>query len=99
MDVGVRAFMPASRSGEITEEGMQSLVGQEIRALIRQCDEADRNIVLDRRALLEAERSKKREEIFATLNVGDRVKGVIRSLRKFGAFVDLGRDRRSTARQ
>lgn len=90
VDVGVRGFMPASRSGELTEAGMQALVGQEIQALIRQCDQADRNVVLDRRALLEADRAKKRDEILATLNVGDRVQGVVRTLRRFGAFVDLG---------
>lgn len=90
VDVGVRGFMPASRSGELTEAGMQALVGQEIQALIRQCDQADRNIVLDRRALLEADRAKKRGEVLARLNVGDRIQGVVRTLRRFGAFVDLG---------
>lgn len=90
VDVGVRGFMPASRSGELTEAGMHGLVGQEIQALIRQCDQADRNIVLDRRALLEADRAKKRGEVLAALNVGDRIHGVVRTLRRFGAFVDLG---------
>ena len=90
VDVGVRGFMPASRSGELTEAGMQALVGQEIQALIRQCDQADRNIVLDRRALLEADRAKKRGEVLERLNVGDRIQGVVRTLRRFGAFVDLG---------
>lgn len=90
VDVGVRGFMPASRSGELTEAGMHALVGQEIQALIRQCDQADRNVVLDRRALLEADRNKKREEVLQSLNVGDRMPGVVRTLKRFGAFVDLG---------
>ena len=88
--VGVGAFMPASRSGERTEEGLQNLVGQQIQARILQFDESDKNVVIDRRAILEEERSKKREEVLATLNRGDRVHGVVRTLRRFGAFVDLG---------
>ena len=90
VDVGVRAFMPASRSGVKTEEGMAALVGQQIRARILQFDEADRNVVLDRRAILDQERAEKREETLAQLNVGDRVRGTVRTLLKFGAFVDLG---------
>lgn len=90
VDVGVRAFMPASRSGERTEEGLQALVGQEVKARIVQFDEADRNVVLDRRSVLEEERAKLREEALAKFNVGDRVNGIVRTLRKFGAFVDLG---------
>ncbi len=90
VDVGVRAFMPASRSGERTEEGLQSLVGQEVRARIVQFDEADRNVVLDRRVVLEEERTERRQEALAKFNVGDRVNGIVRTLRRFGAFVDLG---------
>ena len=90
VDVGVRAFMPASRSGERTEEGLKSLVGQQVRARIVQLDEADRNVVLDRRAVLDEERAQKRRDVLENLNRGDRVRGVVRSLRKFGAFVDLG---------
>ena len=90
VDVGVRAFMPASRSGERSEEGLQALVGQEIRARIVQFDEADRNVVLDRRAVLNEERHRSREEALANLNVGETVPGTVRSLREFGAFVDIG---------
>lgn len=90
VDVGVRAFMPASRSGERSDEGLQALVGQEIRARIVQFDEADRNVVLDRRAVLNEERHRSREEAIANLNVGETVSGTVRSLREFGAFVDIG---------
>lgn len=90
VDVGVRAFMPASRSGERSEEGLQALVGQEIRARIVQFDEADRNVVLDRRAVLNEERHRSREEALANLSVGETVPGTVRTLREFGAFVDIG---------
>lgn len=90
VDVGVRAFMPASRSGERSDEGLQALVGQEVRARIVQFDEADRNVVLDRRAVLNEERHRSREEAIANLSVGETVPGTVRSLREFGAFVDIG---------
>ncbi|MYB53823.1 MAG: S1 RNA-binding domain-containing protein, partial [Acidobacteriia bacterium] len=90
VDVGVRAFMPASRSGERSDEGLQALVGQEIRARIVQFDEADRNVVLDRRAVLNEERHRSREEAIANLSIGETVPGTVRSLREFGAFVDIG---------
>ncbi len=89
VDVGVRAFLPASRSGERSEEGLQSLVGKQIRARIVQLQESDRNVVLDRRAVLEEERAKRRQEALTKLKPGDRVQGMVRTLRKFGAFVDL----------
>ncbi len=90
VDVGVRAFLPGSRSGERTDEGLQALVGKEIRARIVQLDEDDRNVVLDRRVVLEEERANRRLETLAGLKPGDVVPGVVRNMRKFGAFVDLG---------
>ena len=90
VDVGARAFLPASRSGERDQEALEALVGQEIHAKIVQLDVADRNVVLDRRALLEEERQKQRQQAVAGLSEGAIVKGVVRNIRDFGAFVDLG---------
>lgn len=90
VDVGVRAFLPASRSGERTDEGMRALVGERIRARILELSEVDRNVVLDRRVVVEEERAKERATALARFKVGDEVQGTVRSLRKFGAFVDLG---------
>ncbi len=86
VDVGVRAFMPASRSGEYNDEDMRKLVGEQIRARILKFDEADNNVLLDRRAVLDEERRDRLE----SLKVGDRVKGKVRSIKAFGIFVDLG---------
>ncbi len=90
VDVGARAFLPASRSGERDQASLEALVGQEIQAKIVQLDVADRNVVLDRRALLEDERRKARQQAVAGLSEGAVVRGVVRSVRDFGAFVDLG---------
>ncbi len=90
VDVGARAFLPASRSGEREQAGLEALVGHEIRCRISQLDVEDRNVVVDRRSVIEAERAAKREELVSGLAVGAQVKGVVRNIRNFGAFVDLG---------
>ena len=90
VDVGVRAFLPASRSGERDQEALEALVGREIRAKIVQLDTADRNVVLDRRAIIEEDRQKQRQMAVAGLAEGAVLKGTVRSIRDFGAFVDLG---------
>jgi small subunit ribosomal protein S1 len=90
VEVGVRAFLPGSRSGERTDEGLQALVGKEIQARIVQLDEEDRNVVLDRRVILDEERASQRIKTLAGMGPGDTVHGIVRNLRKFGAFVDLG---------
>src|SRR6185369_2088530 len=55
VDVGVRAFMPASRSGTKDAAEMEKLVGEEIRCRITKLDVADEDVVVDRRAVLEEE--------------------------------------------
>ncbi len=90
VDVGARAFLPASRSGEREQAGLEALLGQEIRCRISQLDVDDRNVIVDRRSVIEAERAAQREELIGGLSVGDKLTCVVRNIRKFGAFVDLG---------
>lgn len=87
---GARGFLPASRSGERDQESLEALVGQEIRFRIAQLDIDDRNVVLDRRSVVDDERRQQRRQVVEDLNVGDVVKGVVRNIRDFGAFVDIG---------
>jgi small subunit ribosomal protein S1 len=90
VDVGMRAFMPASRSGARDIPEMQTLVGQEIACRIIKLDTQKEDIVVDRRAVLEEERSKAKEEKVAGLRVGMVVNGTVRSLLDYGAFIDIG---------
>ncbi len=90
VDVGVRAFLPASRSGVRDSADFEKLVGQEIRCRIAQLDVEDENIILDRRVLLEEEQDQKRRERVASLEPGMTITSTVRDLREFGAFVDLG---------
>jgi small subunit ribosomal protein S1 len=90
VDVGVRAFMPASRSGTRAAADLEKLVGEEIRCRIIKLDVADEDVVVDRRAVLEEEERAGKEHRVSQLKEGDRVSGTVRSLTDYGAFVDIG---------
>src|ERR1700757_3238127 len=90
VDLGVRAFMPASRSGVRDAAEMEKLVGQEIRCRIIKLDVADEDVVVDRRAVAEEEERAARERMYGQIKEGDILTGTVRSLMEYGAFVDLG---------
>jgi small subunit ribosomal protein S1 len=90
VDVGMRAFMPASRSGARDVPEMQTLVGQEIACRIIKLDTEKEDIVVDRRVVLEEERAKAKEEKLSGLHVGMVLNGTVRSLLDYGAFIDIG---------
>ena len=81
--------MPASRSGTRDAFELQKLVGQDIEVRILSIDVEKEDIVVDRRVVLEEESAKKKEERFLALKEGDVVKGRVRSVTDFGAFLDL----------
>jgi small subunit ribosomal protein S1 len=90
VDVGTRAFLPASRSGVRDPAEMEKLVGQEIRCRIIKLDVDDEDVVVDRRAVVEEEANQVRQNTLATLEEGAVVRGTVRSLAGYGAFVDIG---------
>ncbi len=90
VDVGVRAFMPASRSGAREAGEMEKLVGQEIMCRIIKLDVADEDVVVDRRVVAEEEERATKDRRYAEVKEGDIVHGTVRSLTDYGAFVDLG---------
>jgi small subunit ribosomal protein S1 len=90
VDVGVRAFMPASRSGVRDAAEMEKLVGQEINCRITKLDVTDEDVVVDRRAILEEQALGVRQDRYSALKEGDVVDGEVRSLASYGAFVDIG---------
>ena len=90
VDVGVRAFLPASRSGTRDAAELEKLVGQEITCRIAQLDVADENVIVDRRAVLEEEALAAGASKLGALADGDVVRGTVSRLASFGAFVDLG---------
>ncbi len=90
VDVGVRAFLPASRSGTRDAAEMEKLVGQEIRCRITKLDVTDEDVVVDRRVVAEEDERAGRQQRLSELQEGDKVNGVVRSLMDYGAFVDIG---------
>jgi len=90
VDIGVRAFMPGSRSGTHDASEMEKLVEQEIRCRIIKLDVEEEDVVVDRRAIAEDEERAGKERRFSELKEGDTVQGEVRSLTDYGAFVDIG---------
>jgi small subunit ribosomal protein S1 len=90
VDVGVRAFMPASRSGERDAAEMEKLVGQEIRCRIMELDVTEEDVVVDRRAVLEEEERATKDRRYSEVKEGETAQGVVRSLTDYGAFIDIG---------
>jgi small subunit ribosomal protein S1 len=90
VDIGVRAFMPASRSGARDAAEMEKLVDQEIVCRISKLDIGDEDVVVDRRAVMEEEARFTRERRYAEMAEGDVVMGTVRSLAEYGAFIDIG---------
>ncbi len=90
VDIGVPVFLPASqvdirRPGDIGE-----YIGKDVRAEILKIDEERRNIVISRRKLVEHEREAAKKRLLDSVNEGDIVKGVVKNIADFGAFIDLG---------
>ncbi|MGH9503990.1 MAG: 30S ribosomal protein S1 [Terriglobales bacterium] len=90
VDVGVRAFMPASRSGVRDAADMENLIGQEIRCRIIKVDATEEDVVVDRRALAEEEERTVKDRRYSEIREGEIVRGTVRSLTDYGAFIDLG---------
>ena len=90
VDIGTRAFMPASRSGTRDAGELARLVGQQLRVRITKLDVADEDVVVDRRVLAEEEQLAERQRRYTEVAEGDVLPGTIRSIATYGAFVDLG---------
>ncbi|HET6216064.1 MAG TPA: S1 RNA-binding domain-containing protein [Acidobacteriaceae bacterium] len=90
VDVGVRAFMPASRSGARDAAELEKLVGQQIRCRIIKLEVTEEDVVVDRRVLAEEEDRSTKERRYGELKEGETVHGEVRSLTGYGAFVNIG---------
>jgi small subunit ribosomal protein S1 len=82
--------MPISQVTEYRVEDLSEFVGQKMICLVNEANARRGNLVISRRSILERERQSKREEQLQQMEAGDILEGVVRSVRDFGAFVDLG---------
>jgi small subunit ribosomal protein S1 len=90
VDIGVRAFLPGSQVDLRPVRDLDKLIGKAFPMKIIKLNQKRGNIVLSRRELLEEERKHLKEDTLATLAEGKRVKGKIKNITEYGAFVDLG---------
>ena len=90
VDIGVKAFLPGSQVDLRPVRNLEGLLGTRANFKIIKFNKRRGNIVLSRRALLETERRKLREQTLETLDAGQIVDGVTKNLTDYGAFIDLG---------
>ena len=86
----LRGFLPASQVELRPIQNLEQYVGQTLEMKVISLSKRRHNIVLSRRAWLEAELVQKRSEVLSTLEVGQLITGVVKNITAFGAFVDLG---------
>ena len=87
---GLRGFMPASLVSTWRVENLEEMVGQNIEVLVTELVPGARRMLLSRRAVLEKQAADARTTMLETLEVGTLFEGIVRSVRDFGAFVDIG---------
>ncbi len=87
---GIRGFMPISQIDLYRVEDAAQFVNQRLLCLVTEANQEERNLVVSRRALLEKQREELREKTWSELAEGQVRQGIVRSVRDFGAFVDLG---------
>src|SRR5690554_947804 len=86
----IRAFLPGSLVDTRPVRDTAHLEGKELEFKVIKLDAKRNNVVVSRRAILEAANSQEREELLANLQEGQSVKGIVKNLTDYGAFVDLG---------
>ncbi len=87
---GIRGFLPISQIDLSRVDDAASYVNQKFKAIVTEANQREKNLVISRRELLEQERAEQREKTWATLEEGQIRDGVVRSIKDFGAFVDIG---------
>src|SRR5512144_122732 len=90
VDIGVRAFLPGSQIDVRPVRNLDALRGQELRMRVIKVNKKRGNIVLSRKALLEEENAEKKKQTLDTLAEGKVLRGVVKNITDYGAFIDLG---------
>jgi len=90
VDIGVRAFLPGSQIDVRPVRNLDALRGQELRMRVIKVNKKRGNIVLSRKALLEEENAEKKKTTLETLAEGKTLRGTVKNITDYGAFIDLG---------
>jgi len=89
VNIGVEAFLPGSQIDIVPPKDLQQFVGNTYDFKIVKINDERKNVVLSRREIIEQERTEKRAKFLESVKVGDIVKGIVKNLTDFGAFIDL----------
>ena len=89
LNVGVEAFLPGSQVDIIAPKDLRVYEGKTLECKIVKLNEERKNVVLSRRELIEAERAEKRSKLLGGIEKGSTVKGTVKNITDFGAFIDL----------
>ncbi|HDJ0243282.1 TPA: 30S ribosomal protein S1 [Escherichia coli] len=87
---GIRAFLPGSLVDVRPVRDTLHLEGKELEFKVIKLDQKRNNVVVSRRAVIESENSAERDQLLENLQEGMEVKGIVKNLTDYGAFVDLG---------
>jgi len=90
VDIGVRAFLPGSLVDLRPVRNLDALRGKELRMRVIKVNRKRGNIVLSRKAVLEEENQEKKKKTLALLEEGKVLKGIVKNITEYGAFIDLG---------
>ena len=87
---GVTAFLPGSQIDNKPIKNLNELLNKSIELIILKMDKLRGNIVVSRKAIIEEERKEARDELISNIKEGSQIKGTVKNLTDYGAFVDLG---------
>lgn len=90
VDIGVKAFLPGSQIDTRPIKNLDPFLGQKMKFKIIKFNKRRGNIVLSRRAVIQEERELQRAETLSNLEEGAIVKGTVKNITEYGAFIDLG---------
>lgn len=90
VDIGIRAFLPASQLELRHVDDLKAYVGQTVEALVTEADKSADKVVLSRRSLLRRQEKQRVSELLGELQPGQLRRGRVATITDFGAFVDLG---------
>jgi len=89
LNVGVEAFLPSSQIDVAPPKNLRDYEGKTLTCKIVKVNEERKNVVLSRREIVEAERAEKRAKFLESVQKGSVVKGTVKNITEFGAFIDL----------
>jgi small subunit ribosomal protein S1 len=90
VDIGVKAFLPGSQIDIRPTKNLDKFIGKKMEFKVIKFNKKRGNIVLSRRAILQEERGKLRDETLGQIQEGMIVKGIVKNITDYGAFIDLG---------